>query len=63
MRAKKPLALPAGKIVRARAFVTGMGAFYLCPLRGIYGIQIFQFNPVLASMSGALQSPEQVRER
>ena len=70
MRAKKPLALPAGKIVRARAFVTGMGAFYLCPLRGIYGIQIFQFNPVfgliwhmspsnypvLASMSDAFHS-------
>ena len=28
MRAK-PLPLPAGKVARARAFVTGMGAFYL----------------------------------
>jgi alpha-L-rhamnosidase len=29
MRAKQPLALPTGKVARARAFVTGMGAFYL----------------------------------
>ena len=29
VRAKAPMALPAGKVSRARAFVTGMGAFYL----------------------------------
>lgn len=29
LRSKQPLELPAGKIVRARAFATGVGAFYL----------------------------------
>ena len=29
LRSKQPIDLPAGKVMRARAFVTGVGAFYL----------------------------------